>query len=121
MKELEVENSGNNTVLSKDGFSYVLYNKFNIPSEIYVVPDVGKLVNVSGIAIPYGDKDEIAPINIEGYVPIEVVGDATSILSPASDEEFEWYDLEVFNLSGQRVSIPTTGFYIVNGKKVFIK
>ncbi len=121
MTELEVTQSGNTMLLEKDGFNYTFYNKFNISKDLYLIPDVGKLVNITGIAIPFDEKDEIAPIDIEGYIPIEIVGDATGILNPATERDFDYVDSDIFTLSGQRVDIPSKGFYIVNGRKLYIK
>ena len=46
-------------------------------------------------------------------------GETTGILS--IENQMDSFKGEFYNLSGQRVSAPTRGLYIVNGKKVVIK
>ena len=77
------------------------------------------MVNVSGIATPYGGKDEVVPVSIDGYAPVEVVKEPTSIVGVSADETSG--TAVFYTIAGQRVSHPSKGLYIVNGKKVFIK
>ncbi len=121
LTEMETVESGGNMTVEKDGFSYVLYNKFNLSSDIYIQPESGKIVNVIGIAIPYGNKDELAPIYIEGYPPVEVVGDATGIYELMEESALSECGMPIYNISGQQVSQLSKGLYIVNGKKLLIK
>ena len=46
-------------------------------------------------------------------------GDEATGINAVKSEEVK--NNSVFNLSGQRVSQPTKGLYIVNGKKIIIK
>ncbi|MBR5118811.1 MAG: hypothetical protein IK100_09225 [Muribaculaceae bacterium] len=63
-----------------------------------------------------------AYIQIPGSVGVKafnvVLDDATGIETVSN---FKTQDSGVFNLAGQRVSTPTRGLYIVNGKKVAVK
>ncbi len=64
-----------------------------------------------------GDADE----NFISWVN-ECVSDYTTgirSLTPAPSPNSEWSGF--YNLSGQRVSEPTKGLYIKNGKKIFIE
>ena len=53
------------------------------------------------------------------FIGFDETGEATGI-SASLNEKGEMVNKKVFNLSGQRVSQPTKGLYIVNGKK-FVK
>jgi hypothetical protein len=46
-------------------------------------------------------------------------GDATGIELVESGELRD--ECEIYDLAGRRVSTPTKGLYIINGKKVFVK
>ena len=85
----------------------------------YILPETGSVVNVSGIATSYGGKDEVVPVSIDGYVPVEVVKEPTAIVGVSADETSGTAGF--YTIAGQRVSHPSKGLYIVSGKKVFIK
>ena len=46
-------------------------------------------------------------------------GEATAI--EGIEQMIDWDNAEVYDLSGRRVRRPSKGFYIVNGKKMFVK
>lgn len=118
MTNLQVANDGQDVVVGKDDYTFTLYNKFNLSPDLYEVPANGMVVNLTGIAIPNGSKDEIAPIYIEGYPPVEVVGETDGINEIVNSTES---DIVIYNIAGQRVERPSKGVYIINGKKMFIK
>lgn len=122
MTDLQVDNNGQDVVVTKDDYSFILYNKFNLSPDLYEVPANGMVVNLTGIAIPYDSKDEIAPIYIDGYQPVEVIGEADGIKDLyKSESNIAGEGVVIYNIAGQRVERPSKGIYIINGKKLFIK
>ena len=119
LKDLDVTADESGITLEKEGFSFELYNKFELADGSYILPETGSVVNVSGIATPYGGKDEVVPVSIDGYAPVEVVKEPTAIVGVSADETSGTAGF--YTIAGQRVSHPSKGLYIVNGKKVFIK
>ena len=64
------------------------------------------------------------------YMDVESTGATRSFIGFSDDEttgistlltNWEKVNGEVYNLNGQRVSNPTKGLYIVNGKKILVK
>ena len=62
----------------------------------------------------------LAPDAVGGSRMVMVFGDEATGIESVKSEEIK-VKSEVFNLKGQRVSQPTKGLYIVNGKKVIMK
>lgn len=88
---------------------------------VYVVSG-GKLQLFTGTTVPEN----------KAYLPASEVPEEARGLSLAFDEDntttsiyniehHNFFDGDFINLAGQRVAIPSKGFYIVNGKKVIIK
>ena len=50
-----------------------------------------------------------------------VFGDETTAISDVTRESEDMKNGETFNLNGQRISRPSKGLYIVNGKKLIMK
>ena len=56
-----------------------------------------------------------------GYIDMDVDGTGTTVIAEVSSSKAQVSSTDVYNLQGRRVSQPTKGLYIVNGKKVIIK
>ena len=89
MKNLRVgSTSGSETAATdEDNNSFVIYNKFSVGStEQYQTPYEGALIDLTGIAIPYNAKNEIAPMKENNVLPLTYVVDAEQdFTSPSSD------------------------------------
>ena len=74
LSELRVTNDGTTITMDYDDYYFELQNRFGLTEkENYTEPGNGALVNVTGIAIPEGNKDIVAPVNISPYLPIEIL------------------------------------------------
>ena len=76
-------------------------------------------VNLKTTARVTLNDDGVIRIQSEGYAPVEVVKELTAIVGVSADETSGTAGF--YTIAGQRVSHPSKGLYIVNGKKVFIK
>jgi len=90
-------------------------------STIYALGKKGGVVGFvkvkSGVTIPAGKAYLTIPAGARDFIGFDD-DDVTSIKSV---EQAAKVDNQYFNLAGQRVSQPTKGLYIVNGKKVILK
>ena len=90
-------------------------------STIFVLANGGNGVGfyklADGVKVPAGKAYLVIPASARDFIGFadEATGISTSLMNNGKVNN------EVFNLKGQRVSQPTKGLYIVNGKKVVIK
>ena len=90
-------------------------------STIFVLANGGSGVGfyklADGEKVPAGKAYLVIPASARDFIGFadEATGISTSLMNNGKVNN------EVFNLKGQRVSQPTKGLYIVNGKKVVIK
>ena len=97
------------TVKGGDGI-YALANKSNNGVGFYPVG--------SNVTIPKGKAYLPAPAGVKGFLALEE--DVTTSISNV--ETSSERAITIYNLAGQKVeSMKAGGFYIVNGKKVFVK
>lgn len=97
------------TVVGGDGV-YALANKSNNGVGFYPVG--------SNVTIPKGKAYLPAPAGVKGFLALEE--DVTTSISNV--ETSSERAITIYNLAGQKVeSMKAGGFYIVNGKKVFVK
>ncbi len=76
--------SGNTATANVEGTTFSIYNKYN--PENYQLPYVGAIVDISGIAAPYNNTQQLRPINQNDYWPLTYVVDAQQgFVSPSSD------------------------------------
>ena len=79
----------------------------------------GDLVEVQGKLQKYGSKDSImTPEVAQNGKILTVNGQATGISEFKSEKRF---DGAIYNLKGQRISVPARGLFIRNGRKFFVK
>ena len=76
ISDLEVTALNNNTATASDinNNEFLIYNKYT--PEGYQQPYVGAIVDVTGIAAPYNNSQEIFPINQNDFYPLTYVVDA---------------------------------------------
>ena len=106
-----------NTVLDKVNGDYTNYVLANKGSNLgfYAVTD-GSTLGAGKAYLPLPTAD--LPSAAREFVLVFDDGETTKIKSIASQEEAP---KGCYDLQGRRVANPTTGLYIVNGKKVIIK
>ncbi len=83
--DLEVTATSNNTATATDinGNEFSIYNKYT--PEGYQQPYVGAIVDVTGIAAPYNNSQELLPINQNDFYPLTYVVDAQrDFVSPSA-------------------------------------
>ena len=83
--DLEVTATSNNTATATDinGNEFSIYNKYT--PEGYQQPYFGAIVDVTGIAAPYNNSQEIFPINQNDFYPLVYVVDAQrGFVSPSA-------------------------------------
>ncbi|MBO4721575.1 MAG: chitobiase/beta-hexosaminidase C-terminal domain-containing protein [Muribaculaceae bacterium] len=66
--------SGNTATANADGSTFSIYNKYN--PEGYQLPYEGAIVDITGIATLYNDKQELRPINQNDNRPVTYVIDS---------------------------------------------
>ena len=87
LKDMRISVSGNTITASDDSNNDVrVYNKFNAGSEqYYQAPYADALVDLTGIAIPYNNINEIAPMMENGNRPlVYVINSEQDFTSPSS-------------------------------------
>lgn len=86
--------------------------------------DAFKLLSTTGVTVPVGkaylEYASSSPLANELTFSFDD-GETTSIRVINTDDTTTKSNNETFNVAGQRVSNPTKGLYIVNGKKVMVK
>lgn len=84
IKDLTV---GASSKVTADNTELVIYNKFNLTADHnYQAPYEGAIVDLSGIAVPYDNQWQIAPISQNGVRPLTYVIDSEKdFTSPSSD------------------------------------
>jgi hypothetical protein len=79
----------------------------------------GDLVEVQGKLQKYVSKDSImTPEVAQNGKILTVNGQPTGISELKSEKRF---DGAIYNLKGQRISVPARGLFIRNGRKFFVK
>ena len=74
LSDMHVSSTGTVVTLDNDDHYFTLNNKFGLgEDELYSTPEDGSVINITGIAMPYDEEEQIAPIYIDPYQPIEVV------------------------------------------------
>ena len=74
LSDMHVSYTDTIVTLDNDDHYFTLNNKFGLDEdELYSTPEDGSIVNITGIAMPYDEEEQIAPIYIDPYQPIEVV------------------------------------------------
>lgn len=97
------------TIVGRDGI-YALANKSTNGVGFYPVG--------SNVTIPKGKAYLAAPAGVKGFLALDE--DVTTSISNV--ETSSERAITIYNLAGQKVeSMKAGGFYIVNGKKVFVK
>ena len=84
VKDLRISGT---TGSGSDGTELTVYNKFNLgTSQNYYAPYDSALVDITGIAIPYGTTNQLAPIQENGIDPLTYVLDENQkFASPGED------------------------------------
>lgn len=113
-------NDGSTLKVEQDDFTYNISNPFNLSDDLYIIPADGSLVAVSGIAMPNMPNDDIAMLDLNSHVPIEILEEPSSIGALKTDESVTSNGV-IYNICGQRVTRVSHGMFIINGKKVLIK
>ena len=87
VKDLRVSQPSSDLVATAESTDLVVYNRFSLGTEQqYAAPYVGALVDLSGIAIPYGSKLQLAPISQNDVTPIVyVLDESQDFTSPSAD------------------------------------
>ena len=74
LSSMHVNNNGMDIIIDDDDMYFTVDNRFGLTEdELYFTPPDGAVINISGIAIPYDGTDQIAPVNIDPYLPVEVI------------------------------------------------
>ncbi len=74
LSDMRVENDGATITLENDDLYFEIRNRFGLTEDDqYTEPQNKALVNVTGIAIPEGNKDIVAPVCIPPFLPIEIL------------------------------------------------
>lgn len=110
--DLEVTASNDNTATATDinNNAFSIYNKYT--PEGYQQPYVGAIVDVTGIAAPYNNSQDILPINQNDFYPLTYVVDAQrGFVSPSASISNAQVRLKR-NLSSQDWSLLTVPFEI---------
>ncbi len=110
--DLEVTTSNDNTATATDinNNAFSIYNKYT--PEGYQQPYVGAIVDVTGIAAPYNNSQDILPINQNDFYPLTYVVDAQrDFVSPSASISNAQVRLKR-NLSSQDWSLLTVPFEI---------
>ena len=110
--DLEVTASNDNTATATDinNNAFSIYNKYT--PEGYQQPYVGAIVDVTGIAAPYNNSQDILPINQNDFYPLTYVVDAQrDFVSPSASISNAQVRLKR-NLSSQDWSLLTVPFEI---------
>ncbi len=110
--DLEVTATSNNTATATDinGNEFSIYNKYT--PEGYQQPYVGAIVDVTGIAAPYNNSQELFPINQNDFYPLVYVVDAQrGFVSPSASISNAQVRLKR-NLPSQDWSLLTVPFEI---------
>lgn len=98
-----------------------------VPANCYVLSDNVLMKTVAGDLPTAGENrawlDPSLIVNTEGAnVSVRIsAGTTTAIEQPILQEPVSTENLTVFDISGRKVKKPSSGLYIVNGKKVLIK
>ena len=76
ISDLEVSAASGSTATASDinGNTFAIYNKYNPAG--YQLPYEGAIVDITGIATPYNDSQQLRPINQNNYYPLTYVVDA---------------------------------------------
>ena len=84
VKDLRI---GSSSTATADGAELKVYNKFNLStSQNYQTPYEGALVDITGIAVPYGSQQQLAPIQQNGIDPLTyVLAEDEEFTSPSED------------------------------------
>lgn len=112
ISDLEVTALNNNTATASNinNNEFLIYNKYT--PEGYQQPYVGSIVDITGIAAPYNNSQEIFPINQNDFYPLTYVVDAQrDFVSPSASISNAQVRLKR-NLSSQDWSLLTVPFEI---------
>ena len=112
ISDLEVTALNNNTATASDinNNEFLIYNKYT--PEGYQQPYEGAIVDITGIAAPYNNSQEILPINQNDFYPLTYVVDAQrDFVSPTASISDAQVRLKR-NLSSQEWSFLTVPFEI---------
>lgn len=112
ISDLEVTALNNNTATASDinNNEFLIYNKYT--PEGYQQPYKGAIVDITGIAAPYNNSQEIFPINQNDFYPLTYVVDAQrDFVSPSASISNAQVRLKR-NLSSQDWSLLTVPFEI---------
>ena len=112
ISDLEVTALSGNTATATDinNNAFLIYNKYT--PEGYQQPYVGSIVDITGIAAPYNNSQEIFPINQNDFYPLTYVVDAQrGFVSPSASISNAQVRLKR-NLSSQDWSLLTVPFEI---------
>ena len=70
---MHVSHDGDDVTIDYDDMYFSVVNRFGLgEDDLYSTPPDGSTVNITGIAIPSDTTEQIAPIYINPYLPIEV-------------------------------------------------
>ena len=112
ISDLEVTALNNNTATASDinNNEFLIYNKYT--PEGYQQPYVGSIVDITGIAAPYNNSQELFPINQNDFYPLVYVVDAQrGFVSPSASISNAQVRLKR-NLPSQDWSLLTVPFEI---------
>lgn len=112
ISDLEVTALNNNTATASDinNNEFLIYNKY--APEGYQQPYVGSIVDITGIAAPYNNSQELFPINQNDFYPLVYVVDAQrGFVSPSASISNAQVRLKR-NLPSQDWSLLTVPFEI---------
>ena len=116
-----VTSIGNNAFSGCSGLKEI-YVKADTPPSAYSYTFSGVTTNSATLYVPVGSKDAYAAANgwkkFTNIVEMEFTG-IDEVVDEVKGENSKVKD--VYDLSGRKVTNPTKGIYIVNGKKVLLK
>ncbi len=120
-----LEGSDNPQTFDDEGYEYFVLSKVEGEIGYYHQTNTGGKYVMNGahkafFRIPAGESIlHSVSAGVKGYSLDAII--ATGIEEVATDEQSANNSHVIYNLSGQRVAIPSRGIYIINGKKVLIK
>ena len=120
-----LEGSDNPQTFDDEGYEYFVLSKVEGEIGYYHQTNTGGKYVMNGahkafFRIPAGESIlHSGSAGVKGYSLDAII--TTGIEEVATDEQSANNSHVIYNLSGQRVAIPSRGIYIINGKKVLIK
>ena len=74
LSDMHVSYDDTIVTLDNDDHYFTVNNRFGLgEDDLYSTPADGSTINITGIAMPYDEEEQIAPIYIDPYLPVEVV------------------------------------------------